>query len=124
VALWSRGRVLLVGHSYRSGWGMPGGGMARGEQPEATALRELREELGLVLSPRQLSLACVLEDDWMRRHETVHIFEAVLDEEPAITIDNREIVAAEFVAAEAATRRDLPPHVRQYLAWRSSTAPT
>jgi ADP-ribose pyrophosphatase YjhB (NUDIX family) len=45
------GRVLLLKHRFRpgSGWGMPGGFMEAGEQPEEALRRELREEVGLEL---------------------------------------------------------------------------
>jgi ADP-ribose pyrophosphatase YjhB (NUDIX family) len=43
------GRVLLLKHRFRpgSGWGLPGGFIERGEQPEEGLRRELREEIGL-----------------------------------------------------------------------------
>jgi ADP-ribose pyrophosphatase YjhB (NUDIX family) len=43
----SGGRVLLVKQTYMPGWRLPGGGVNRGEAPEAAVLRELHEEVGL-----------------------------------------------------------------------------
>lgn len=41
------GAVLLVRHSYRDRWGVPGGLLKRREDSTAGALREVREEVGL-----------------------------------------------------------------------------
>lgn len=51
-----RGRVLLLKHRFRpgAGWGMPGGFMERGEQPEEALRRELREEVGLEVEKLKL----------------------------------------------------------------------
>ena len=41
------GALVLVRHGYEPGLYLPGGGVRRGEAPEAAVLRELAEELGL-----------------------------------------------------------------------------
>ena len=41
------GRILLVEHTYRRGWYLPGGGVHRQEPLEDTLRRELREEVGV-----------------------------------------------------------------------------
>jgi ADP-ribose pyrophosphatase YjhB (NUDIX family) len=50
------GRLLLLRHTYkgRYAWGLPGGGMSRGETPTAAILREVREEAGLDATVRGL----------------------------------------------------------------------
>lgn len=58
VATDGEGRVLLVRHTYLAGWWLPGGGVDRGETTQAAAVRELREETGLIATtpPRLLSV--------------------------------------------------------------------
>ena len=57
------GRVLLLKHVFRigSGWGIPGGFIERGEQPEEGLRRELREEAGLDIEDVELLFARTLK---------------------------------------------------------------
>jgi len=55
LAFDEEGRVLLIRHSYGSGrWMLPGGGVARGEDPLVAGLRELAEEVGCTLKDARL----------------------------------------------------------------------
>jgi ADP-ribose pyrophosphatase YjhB (NUDIX family) len=44
----AEGKVVLVRHSYKSGWMFPGGAVDRGEAPSDAVMRELKEEIGLI----------------------------------------------------------------------------
>jgi ADP-ribose pyrophosphatase YjhB (NUDIX family) len=52
------GRILLVEHTYRHGWYLPGGGVRRKEPLDDSLRRELREEVGIELTgePRLLGI--------------------------------------------------------------------
>lgn len=56
------GRVLLLEHVFRpdSGWGLPGGFLNKGEQPETALRRELREEIGVDLEGVEMLFARTL----------------------------------------------------------------
>lgn len=87
------GAVLLVRHSYGSrDWCLPGGGLGQGEQPEACARRELREELGL--SPPAMTAVATLAETISGSPHTAHLFHCISDQPPRI--DAREIVEARF----------------------------
>lgn len=56
------GRVLLLEHVFRpdGGWGIPGGFLSKGEQPETALRREMREEIGIELEQVEILFARTL----------------------------------------------------------------
>lgn len=54
------GRVLLVEPTYKDYWEVPGGAVGAGESPYDAVVRELKEELGLSVSPGRLLVV-----DWV-----------------------------------------------------------
>ena len=55
----SEGRSLIVKAGYKSHWTFPGGIIDSGETPMQAAVREVREEVGIVLAPADLAFAWV-----------------------------------------------------------------
>ena len=95
------GQVLLVRHSYgHRRWTLPSGGLKSGEDPAETARREFAEELGGDLADLASVGSSVVT--LMGAPDTVHLFRG--KPSGAIRIDGREIVAAQWFAADA-----LPP---------------
>lgn len=52
-------RVMLVEPTYKDDWDLPGGYVESGETPAQAAAREVREELGIAVTPGPLLVA-----DW------------------------------------------------------------
>lgn len=98
------GRILLLQHRFRpgqqagGGWGIPGGFVKTGEQPEAAIRRELREEIGLEVENLELAFARALE----RYRQIEIIFRCSAKTE--VQTQSREISRAEWFTPD-----DLPP---------------
>ncbi len=59
------GKVVLVRHSYATGWHLPGGGVHRGELPQKAVLRELEEELGLTWASEPEFVGIFTRKTWL-----------------------------------------------------------
>ena len=104
------GQILLVRHSYVPGWLLPGGGVERGETAEDAAVRELREESGVISTerPSLFGLYCN-EAQFSGDHVALYLFHRFRTEPFVAT---SEILEAEFFplaalpdATSAGTRR-------------------
>jgi 8-oxo-dGTP diphosphatase len=115
IAIWFEGRVIMVWHSYRDALSVPGGGLHGGESALDAAIRETREEIGISLDPRAVSLAMETTERWEFRYDHVRIFETTLDAAPMLKPDGREVVAARLMDPRSALSQKLPPFLRRYL---------
>lgn len=115
VGVWHAGRVLLVQNSYKRRFSMPGGGFHAGESPEECGARELREEVGVRLSPS--ALRAVFQTVGSEEHKDDHVdfLEVDVEAEPALTIDRREVTWAGFIDLDTALRLPVSELVRAYL---------
>jgi 8-oxo-dGTP diphosphatase len=108
------GAVYLLGQ--RSGgvdeggaWGIPGGAMRRGEQPEEAARREAQEEIVPVPSYRLTGQ----EEQECGGGWTFHIVRGDVDEPEPIRIRHETVATGWFTAAEMSTL-SLHPGFRQW----------
>lgn len=56
IACDDKGHVLLVRHTYRRGWFLPGGGVESGENAATAVIREMQEEGGVLAQSAPLLL--------------------------------------------------------------------
>ncbi len=99
-----RGGVLLVRHTYTSGWHFPGGGVEKRETAIDAAVREVREETQIELTEAPVLLGVFLNLAQIKC-DHILLFEARgtwrrVDEKPP----NMEIAEAKFFALN-----ELPP---------------
>ena len=117
-----RGLVLLVKNSYRPQLTLPGGYVRAREDRRTTAARELREEVGIKVQPKRLVHAYHGTHLFEHRKDTLDIYELDLDAAPKVTVDQREVVEAEFHTPDEALGMSIVPHLEEYLSRRVSQA--
>jgi ADP-ribose pyrophosphatase YjhB (NUDIX family) len=99
---------------YQKKWRLPGGGVQPGEQPITAAQRELKEEVGISVHEQNLEL---LRTDSFKSSLKYQYFLYVLrlPEMPALTIDNKEILSAEFVYIHELAKMQVSEEVINFL---------
>jgi len=115
VVLWHAGRVLLIENSYKSEYTIPGGSVKKGESPAEAAARELFEETGIQVQPENLNFVGDFMYPGEFKKDRGSLFEIEMDTEPAIRIDNREVIRADFRTPDQALQEELFQILRDHL---------
>jgi len=115
VAVWYKNQILLVSHSYKAGYSLPGGGMQRHEAPERGAVRVLFEETGIVIEPTALHLANVSTRMSQYGKHTNYLFEVQLGVAPQIHVNGWEITTGALVDAQKACMLSKSSELRRYI---------
>jgi len=109
------GDILLLRHSYGPAvWGLPGGGVKRGEDPEAAAGRELAEELAL--TGGVLERLGEMHTEISGSPCVVYLFALVTDRHPVP--DEREVIEARFFPEQSLPERISEATSGQLALWR------
>ncbi len=87
-------KILFIKHSYGLGfWNIPGGGAKKKETFEQTAIREVREEVGIVVKEVKKVASYVSDKEY--KIDQTELFLADVDSE-YYKIDNLEIIEARW----------------------------
>ena len=101
------GRVLLVKPNYAEHWGFPGGSVDEGERPDQAAAREIREEVGLTVTPGTLLVVDWTAPAGVRKRPLLHfLFDAgPVGDLAAVVLQADEIDEAALVDVDEAAER-------------------
>ena len=114
----SAGRVLLLETTYKQQFEIPGGVCEAGEAPRETAIREVREELGIHLKPGALLMMDHRSQPEPKGDSIQFIYDGgVLDDLAEIRLDSTEIASSHLLSPD-----EIDAHTTPTLAFRVRTA--
>jgi ADP-ribose pyrophosphatase YjhB (NUDIX family) len=99
VVIDADGNILLVRHTYKNGWHLPGGGVERGETIHEALKRELAEEAGVSLTG-EAALFGVFFNSNASPRDHVALFVVRCFDEPGVFRRNTEILDRGFYSPE------------------------
>ena len=95
------GDLLLVEQRHTGGWALPGGLLARREDPYDGIVREVAEEVGLTLEPARLPTPYAVVTPQVRRVDVVFVCVAAEGVRPRPGEDDAEVTGIGWFALDA-----------------------
>lgn len=113
--------LLVVKAHYKPYWSLPGGIVDANESPLTTALREVREEVGVTCQKQDVEFFATIVRKSRRAITYLFVFRCTATHEDGdIAIDNREIVEYAWVSKDdVRTRRNDRHYNRAVKNWAS-----
>jgi len=115
VAVWYKAQLLIIKNSYKKRFTIPCGRIKRGEDFAEAAVRELYEEVGIAVKKRRLKPVGQYTARHKYAHDVGNFFEIEVAELPALRVDNREVILAQFMPLDQVCSLNLNPTVRAWL---------
>lgn len=81
-------------------WGIPAGKVEGSETDSEAAIREIREETGIILKEEDLQYKGELPIEYPNMTVVFPVFKVVLEKEPAVTLSPREHVEYKWLAPQ------------------------
>lgn len=115
--------ILMVKGWYGSGrWSLPGGGLHKNEDPAIGASRELLEETGIVMDPRQLEFLTQIDRKTNAVTYKIEAYFVNIDQKPSTKKQKIEIVDLKWVKwREAYEDPNVQPYIKELLRLRFLT---
>lgn len=104
-------KILVLKSDYKQRWSIPGGFIEAGETSKTTAIREVREEIGLSLDPDRLDFYAVIDRTSDKAQTYQFIFYAKLASE---AVDTIQLQPSEIQAFKLLSRHDIFAEPDQY----------
>lgn len=119
IAVWCKGKILLIKNSYKQYYTLPCGGINKNETAKQGGVRELSEEVNIQVSDRDLIFAGSFLSLYEYMNDHITLYEIYFSDIPSFQCDNREVIWAGFKKPEEVLKMDLFPMVRNYLSTQS-----
>jgi 8-oxo-dGTP diphosphatase len=115
IAVWHQQELLIIKNSYKKRFTIPCGRLKRREDSADAAVRELNEEVGIAVEKSRLKPIGEYTAKHRYARDVGKFFEIEMTELPAVRVDNREVVLAQFMSLERVCELDLNPTVKAWL---------